>query len=745
MFLSNLTKLCLLSLTAAPLLTSCDRSGGAPAETTVATTSSPAATTPNAAASAGKDPKSIPAPAEPSPSQAPFSRRPYLQLATQDSIHIAWRLRNEATPIVRWGTSLKSLSSEVTSANGAIVKRQLKTEGESSPGTKPLHSAPARTRQYEAFIQNLQPDTKYYYAVFDGTKRLTPEDETYTFRTLPVPGTDRPAWIWVAGDGGTGGKIQAAVHTAMVNYTKNNKVELDMFLHVGDMAYLSGLDTEFQGRFFEMYGETMRNTVCWPAMGNHEGKTSKGMVGEGPYYDGFICPTKAEAGGVASGREAYYSFDYGKIHFIVLDSCGESMTKKHALSPLGDEMMEWLKDDLEQAKADWLVAYWHHPLYTKGSHNSDSESDYESMVMREKFLPLLESAGVDLILAGHSHIYERSMLIDGAYATPTVANNVVFDDGDGDPKGDGAYKKSAGLKGHEGFVSIVTGNAGTSLKRMGTIPLMKKIILEHGSVLMNIKGDTLHSMMLNKDGQVSDSFSIVKSGSMPPKTRIANPKPAPPMPTVKFVKADGSVGEDGTKVSKADGGSAPTSKAPEDTTYKGKQDKGSTVAPPAASTDIIPRGGEWKYLLNGQPGNWKVEGFDDSTWTSGKAGFGYGDGDDATNVQVKGKNAVLQLRREFTLSATDDKTKLGLLVSYDDAFIVYINGHEVTRSNNITGSGASANVGKAHEADNRFEYWPLGAAASFLKPGKNVIGIEGYNDDPSSSDFSLSPQLILAK
>src|SRR5688572_22310185 len=61
-------------------------------------------------------------------------------------------------------------------------------------------------------------------------------------------------------------------------------------------------------------------------------------------------------------------------------------------------------------------------------------------------MPILEEAGVDLTLTGHSHIYERSMLIDGAYSTPTTARGVVLDDGDGNPAGDGAYLKGAGLQ-----------------------------------------------------------------------------------------------------------------------------------------------------------------------------------------------------------------------------------------------------------------------------------------------------------
>ena len=100
-------------------------------------------------------------------------------------------------------------------------------------------------------------------------------------------------------------------------------------------------------------------------------------------------------------------------------------------------MAQWLKADLEKTKAEWLIAYFHHPPYTKGSHDSDKEE--QLIEMREHIMPILESGGVDIVFTGHSHIYERSMLIDGAYATPTVSEGVILDDGDGNPNGDGPY------------------------------------------------------------------------------------------------------------------------------------------------------------------------------------------------------------------------------------------------------------------------------------------------------------------
>src|SRR5688500_4107699 len=119
-------------------------------------------------------------------------------------------------------------------------------------------------------------------------------------------------------------------------------------------------------------------------------------------------------------------------------------------------------------------------------------------------------------------MYERSMLMDGAYATPTVAENVILNDGDGDPTGDGPYRKSAGIHPNEGTVQVVAGHGGTTVRRKGTMPVMRRIIVEHGSVLIDIAGDTLTGMMINKYGERRDLFAIVKRGEVTP-TRITNP------------------------------------------------------------------------------------------------------------------------------------------------------------------------------------------------------------------------------
>lgn len=613
-----------------------------------------------------------------------ITRGPYLQLATEKSVHIVWRTQTAVVPVVRYGTSPDKLDQTSIKENVIVRRTEKERNGLTTPA---LHSAPAGTYQFEAKLTGLRTDTTYYYAVYNGGTRLTPADASYRFRTHPVQGAHRDTYIWAVGDSGRGNKMQRQVHQAMIDYNKKHKLTLDMYLHVGDMAYGSGRDPEFQANFFKIYEPTLRNTVCWPSMGNHEGYTSVGKTGIGPYYDAYITPTQGEAGGVPSGKEAYYSFNYGRAHFIVLNS--------HDLDRAPSATMaQWLREDLAKTsakKTDWLIAFWHHPPYTKGSHDSDKEQ--QLIEMREHIMPILESSGVDLVLTGHSHIYERSMLMDGAYETPTVAENKILDDGDGHHKGDGSYQKSPGLKPNQGTVQIVTGHGGTGLHRLGYSPVMKRSILQNGSTLIQINGDTLKAAMLNYRGEIVDVFQIEKKRAVTP-TRIARPwKPGKPV--------------------------------------KGRY--------------IIPKKATWRYLAGEFPAkNWIDNNFDDSSWKLGKAGFGYGDGDDTTALDMRGKYTSVYIRRSFKLNDPQNANRLWLNISYDDAFILYINGTEAVRIGVKKGRGKAARGIAHHEAKNAFEMFDLSPFAHLFKKGTNTIAIEGHNQDIKSSDFTLHPTVILA-
>ena len=224
----------------------------------------------------------------------------------------------------------------------------------------------------------------------------------------------------------------------------------------------------------------------------------------------------APHGGVASGTEAYYSFDFGNVHFICLNS-------EDSGSAPGGTMLTWLEQDLVNATADWIVAFFHHPPYSHGSHDSDSSTDSGGRMvsMRENALPILETWGVDLVLTGHSHGYERTFLLNGHYdVSSTLTSAMILDGGDGRIESNGAYEQT-GLPGQEGTVYVVAGSSGSVLNGPYDHPAMFASLQMLGSVVIDVSGERLDAAFLDSQGVIQDHFTLLKgTGSIQP--------PAPP-------------------------------------------------------------------------------------------------------------------------------------------------------------------------------------------------------------------------
>lgn len=422
-------------------------------------------------------------------------RGPYLQSATPSSLVIRWRTDTTEASVVTYGLERNQLTSSARS------------EGIST--------------EHIVQLNGLTPNTKYFYAVGatvlappSAEKKTVAEDAPgrvaiNSFTTPPPVGPAKPTRVWVLGDPGTKGKVQEAVRDVYYNYTGNRAT--DLWLLLGDNAYPDGTDTDYQKAIFEMYPTLLRTSPVWPALGNHDAKSANSITQSGVYYDIFTLPTRAQAGGLVSGTEAYYSFDYANIHFVCLDSHDSD---RSADGP----MLQWLKADLIATKRDWIIAYFHHPTYTKGTHDSDKDSDSQGRMndMRAIFLPVLEQGGVDLVLTGHSHVYERSWLMAGHYGKSTTfdAAKHVKQKVDGRADGQGVYKKPRVRTPHFGEVNIVTGSAGhaasPSKPPLLNHPAFYLSLNEAGSSVIDIDGLKLDFVFLNDKGQKRDWFTIVK-------------------------------------------------------------------------------------------------------------------------------------------------------------------------------------------------------------------------------------------
>jgi len=403
------------------------------------------------------------------------SRGPYLQNGTTNAVTVRWRTDLPTESVVRCGTAVGDLQT--------------------------VEHLAVATTEHEVRLTGLQAGTRYFYSI--GSSRQTfATGADYSFVTSPA--TNKPARIWVLGDSGTANLDAAAVRDAY--YTFNGTHDTDLWLMLGDNAYLSGLDSEFQHAVFDMYPEMLRKSVLWPALGNHE-TYSADLNGRFAYLEIFSPPTAGEAGGVPSGTRNYYSFNFANIHFVCLDS----MTMDRTTNGV---MLAWLREDLAANNSDWLIAYWHHPPYSKGSHDSDWE--YELVEMRENVLPILESYGVDLVLCGHSHGYERSFLLDGHYGTSdTLVPEMIKDAGDGRPFGTGPYIKDLGLSPKQGAVYVVAGSSGQVSWGSFDHPAMYISMPQLGSLVLDIDNQALNVKFLTDSAAIADSFTIAKGVSRP--------------------------------------------------------------------------------------------------------------------------------------------------------------------------------------------------------------------------------------
>lgn len=434
-----------------------------------------------------------------------LGRGPYLQKAAPTQLTIRWRNTLYDSGRVRYGSTPGTLNQTVDEA-----------------------APPSGQFDHVVTLTGLTPNTTYYYSVGSGSDTLAPAPADnaldFTFTTPPTAGTVINTRIWALGDAGTAGNGSPARQSSVRDafYTFTGARTPNLVLQLGDNAYNSGQDSEFQKALFDMYPTMLRKTVFWSCLGNHETAQSKAFVDTYPYFDIYTFPTAGEAGGVPSGTEHYYSFDYGNIHFISLDSMTADKTVDDPSTPANEDgpMAAWLRNDLQSTTATWIIAFFHHPPYTKGSHNSDNGfsdttgGDLDLVQMRERFLPILEAGSVDLVLGGHSHIYERSFLLDGHYGfSNTLTPAMKLNSGDGRPAGNGSYLKPlADSGGHKGAVYTVAGSAGQvgALQSDAPHPAHYITLQKLGSFVIDINGNRLDATFIQSDGTQSDTFTIQK-------------------------------------------------------------------------------------------------------------------------------------------------------------------------------------------------------------------------------------------
>ena len=417
----------------------------------------------------------------------------------------------------------------------------------------------------EVLITGLEPETEYRY-------RLDNHAGTdYRFRTAPPKGELPESGsinLWILGDSGTAGPEdtdkmhggRAEARAVMAGYETFTGLfpqkSADLILMLGDNAYLEGTDREWQRAVFDLYLPMIYQAAIWPTIGNHEmgaqtaqyqgrtvtypgissspdpdsyitldDRTPRRM----PYLDIFSLPTRGEAGGVPSGTEQYYSFDYGTLHVVSLDS------QLSARDPAERAAMKrWLESDLQSNTQSWTVVIFHHPPYSKSSHDSDSGAvarlggiDVPMVDLRREFTGVFENYGVDMVYSGHSHAYERSWYLHGhrGDADSFDAGRHAEVDRQGNPvsgrPGEPYFQVSPSSGQDDRVVYTVAGSAGMVDTGDGNLdhpahavqpedPENRHGLAQLGSVHLEVTESSLHARFIDTEGRVLDQVVIRK-------------------------------------------------------------------------------------------------------------------------------------------------------------------------------------------------------------------------------------------
>jgi len=286
---------------------------------------------------------------------------PYLLYVTPNSIQIHWEA-DTGPSVVTYGKD-KTLTYKLNVSAGG--------------------------RKQKIILEDLEPDTRYYYQVENGGRRYG----IFTFRTAPV-GVKKFTFC-VYGDN--------RIKDTSFKYPHPHKAVIkgiaadhpDFFINTGDI-FKTGVDTTlFMEDFFLGAKELIANTPLFLAIGNHEYIGDPAAKATKKYFN-------------FPGNKTWYEVRYGTVQFLFLDSTilphtqhmdnGLNKTQKDNAT---DEQLTWLVDKLHSPKPDWRIVILHHHIFSSGLFGIDS-----SLV--ELLVPLFEKNQVDLVLGGHEHNYERS-------------------------------------------------------------------------------------------------------------------------------------------------------------------------------------------------------------------------------------------------------------------------------------------------------------------------------------------------
>lgn len=288
---------------------------------------------------------------------------------------------------------------------------------------------------HHARLKGLKPDTAYMYAALHegaapafGTFRTAPRGRAaFTFTSFGDQGTPTMARRYVPPPGATGRQ------PAFVNDNLGSPFASDVTLGVertqplfhlfnGDLCYANLAQDRVRSwwDFWENNTRSARNRPWMPSAGNHENELGNGPIGYQAYQTYFAVPEAA--GQTEVTRGLWYAFTVGAVRVLSIandDVCYQDGGDTYVRGYSGGAQKVWLEAELKAARAsrdiDWIVVCMHQTAVSTADNFNGAD-----LGIREEWGPLFDRHGVDLVLCGHEHHYERSHPVRGHEENPTL-------------------------------------------------------------------------------------------------------------------------------------------------------------------------------------------------------------------------------------------------------------------------------------------------------------------------------------
>jgi predicted phosphodiesterase len=399
-----------------------------------------------------------------------------LSFAQPKGIHLSWngnQVNTSSTMAITWLNDIHDDGIvQYGSDSNHLIKRAKATE---------VFSENLKSYVSKSTLTNLSAITWYYYRVGSGEHGWS---KTYRFRTGPPKGSSSKMIIGIWSDTQNNeGNLHFEQTDSIVSQMKKDTYYFT--IHNGDIVENGSIMNNWKG-YFDAGQPVNANEPLMSVTGNHDVNNDTSSTDfQKPFpvfYEVMNLP----------GNQLNYSYDYGNVHFIAINSGWAQGAEKVGKVLFNEHSPEyrWLEADLAKARLDkkinWIIIYSHYPVYSFGfSHIPTWQAHIK---------PLVDKYKVDLYLAGHRHVYERHKAVRGTE---------IFESDDTD-----LYGKP------KGTVYVTNGSCGGSLQGLGgwDLPTMMFTPTEkmYTHAVMTIENKTLTYRVTDKSGKEIDHFTIRK-------------------------------------------------------------------------------------------------------------------------------------------------------------------------------------------------------------------------------------------